>query len=84
MNKVYVLTLIDVSDGVQLTNKVEVYNNYNKAKQIFKKEVDSYYENNDLTNYNIVKSDNEFIAIHKEEQHNDFVKILLTETNIII
>ena len=83
MDKVYVLTLIDVSDGVQLTNKVEVYNNYNKAKQIFDTEVKEYMDNNDFSDYNIVKSDNEFIAIHKEEQYNDYVKILLTETNII-
>lgn len=83
MDKVYVLTLIDVSDGVQLTNKVEVYANYDKAKQIFDAEVNEYYKNNDFTDYNIVKSDNEFIAIHKEEQYNDFIKILLTETNII-
>lgn len=83
MDKVYVLTLIDVSDGVQLTNKVEVYANYDKAKQIFNAEINAYYEYNDLTNYNVVKSNNEFIAIHKEEQYNDYVKILLTETNII-
>ena len=83
MDKVYVLTLIDVSDGVQLTNKVEVYANYDKAKQIFDAEINAYYVYNDFTNYNVVKSDNEFIAIHKEKQHNDYVKIDLTETNII-
>lgn len=83
MDKVYVLTLTDVSDGVQLTNKVEVYDNYNKAKQIFDAEVKTYYEHNCFIDYNIVKSENKFIAIHKEEQYNDFVKIILTETNII-
>jgi hypothetical protein len=83
MDKVYVLTLIDVSDGVQLTNKVEVYANYDKAKQIFDAEINTYYAYNDFTNYNVVKSDNEFFAIHKEEQHNDYVKIDLIETNII-
>lgn len=83
MDKVYVLTLIDVSDGVQLTNKVEVYKDKNKAKRIFDIEINEYYKNNDFADYNIVKSDNEFIAIHKEEQYNDYVKILLIETNII-
>lgn len=83
MDKVYVLTLIDVSDGVQLTNKVEVYANYDKAKRIFDAEVKEYIDNNDFSDYNIIKSDNEFITIHKEEQHNDFIEILLTETNII-
>ena len=83
MDKVYVLTLIDVSDSVILVDRVEVYANYNKAKLIFDAEINTYYAYNDFTNYNIVKSDNEFIVIHKEEQYNDYVKILLTETNII-
>jgi hypothetical protein len=84
MDKVYVLTLTDVSDGVLLVDKVEIYKDKDKAKRIFDAEINSYYENNDFTNYNVVKSDDEFIAIHKEEQYNDFIKILLTETNIII
>lgn len=84
MDKVYVLTLIDVSDGVSLIDRVKAYRDKNKAKILFDAEVNAYYENNDFTNYNIIKSDNEFIAIHKEEQYNDYVKILLTETNIII
>ena len=83
MDKVYVLTIEDTSGATLLVNKMEAYSDYCKAKRQFDLEVKEYMDNNDFTNYNVVKSDNEFVAIHKEEQHNDFIEILLTETNII-
>lgn len=83
MDKVYVLTLIDVSDGVQLTNKVEVYTNYDKAKQIFDAEVNAYYENNDFTGYIINKSENDFSVYKEHEYLRDHIEIRIIEKYII-
>lgn len=43
-----------------------------------------YYKNHDFTNYNIRKTDNDFIAIHKENQYNNYIGIYLIDTNIVI
>lgn len=83
MDKVYVLTLIDVSDGVQLTNKVEVYANYDKAKLRFDIEIQEYLDDNDFSGYIINKSENDFSVYKKYEYMRNHIEIHIIEKYII-
>lgn len=83
MDKIYVLTIEDVDDGVFLTNKIEVYANYDKVKQIFDAEINEYFKNNDFADYIINKSENDFSVYKEYEYLRDHIEIHIKECNII-
>lgn len=84
MDKVYVLTVVDVSGGTELTNKIEAYIDYKKVKQQFDLEVKEYMNDNDFSNYHVHKSDNDFIAYEDGNYLEDHIEIHIKECNIII
>ena len=83
MDKVYILTIEDIDDGVSLINKIEVYADYNKAKQVFDAEVKTYLEKNDFTEYVINKEENDFSVYIEHEYLLNHVEIHITEQQII-
>ena len=84
MDKVYVLTIVDVSGGTELVNELEVYADYNKAKQKFDLEVKDYIDNNDFNNGHLHKSDNDFTAYEDGNYLEEHIEIHIKECNIII
>lgn len=84
MNTVYVLTIEDISGGTELTNKIEVYSNYKKAKQQFDLKVKAYINDNDFSNYYLEKSNNDFIAYENGNYLEEHIEIHIKECNIII
>lgn len=84
MDKVYVLTVVDVSGGTELTNKIEAYIDYKKAKQQFDLEVKEYINDNDFSNYHVHKSDNDFTAYEDGNYLEDHIEIHIKECNVII
>ena len=84
MDKVYILTIEDVSDGTKLTDTLDVYANYDKAKQRFDLEVKDYINNNDFSNYCVNKSDNDFTAYEDGNYLEEHIEIHIKECNIII
>ena len=84
MDKVYVLTIVDVSGGTLLVDKIEVYCDYKKAKRQFDLEVKEYINNNDFSCYHVHKSDNDFTAYEDDNYLNEHIEIHIKECNIII
>lgn len=84
MDKVYVLTVVDVSYGTELVNELEVYADYNEAKRKFDLEVEDYTNNNDFNNSRIHKSDNDFTAYEDGNYLEEHIEIHIKECNIII
>ena len=84
MDKVYVLTIEDVDDGISLTNEIEVYADYNKAKQKFDLIVKEYLDHNDFSNYVINKSERDFSVYREYEYTRHHIEIHIIENNIII
>lgn len=84
MDKVYVLTIEDVSDGTKLVDKLDVYSDYNKAKQRFDLEVKAYMNGNDFSNYTIHKSNNDFTVYEEDNYSKEHIEIHIKECNVII
>ena len=84
MDKVYVLTVEDVSNGTKIVDNLDVYSDYNKAKQRFDLEVKEYMNNNDFSNYHIHKSDNDFTTYEDGNYLEEHIEIHIKELNIIL
>ena len=84
MDKVYVLTVVDISDGKELVNRMEAYSDYRKAKRQFDLEVKEYMDDNDFSNYHVHKSDNNFTAYEDGNYLKEHIEIHIKECNIII
>lgn len=83
MDKVYVLTLTDVSDGILLVDTLDVYANYDKAKHKFDNIVKIYLDNNNFFNYHIEKTEDNFVAYLKDNYLRDHIEIHIIEKDII-
>lgn len=83
MGKVYVLTIQNVSDGTSLVDTLDVYANYDKAKQRFDTEVKEYLDDNDFSNYIVDKSENDFSVYEEYEYLRNHIEIHIKECNII-
>ena len=83
MDKVYVLTMEDVSDGTKIVDNLDVYSDYNKAKQRFDLEVKEYMNNNDFFNYYMEKTEDNFVVYLKDNYSHDHIEIHIKECNII-
>ena len=84
MDKVYVLTVVDVSDNTTLTDTLDVYANYDKAKHKFDDIVKDYLNNNDFYNYHINRTKDDFVVYLKGSYSHDHIEIHIRECNIII
>lgn len=84
MDKVYVLTMEDVSDGTKIVDNLDVYSDYNKAKQRFDLEVKKYLDNNDFFNYHMERTEDNFVVYLKDNYLHDHIEIHIKECNIII
>ena len=83
MNKVYVLTIEDVSDGTKIVDNLDIYADYSKAKQRFDSEVKEYLGDNDFFNYNVEHTTEHFVAYLKDNYSHDHIEIHIKECNII-
>lgn len=83
MDKVYVLTIQDVSDGTFLVDELDVYANYDKAKHKFDDVVKDYLDNNDFFNYHMEKNEDNFVVYLKDNYLHDHIEIHIKECNII-
>lgn len=84
MDKVYVLTIEDVSDGTKTVNNLDVYSDYDKAKRQFDLEVKECMNDNDFSDYHIYKSDNDFTVYKDDNYLKDHIEIHIKKCNVII
>ena len=83
MDKVYVLTIEDVSEGTMIVDTLDVYANYNKAKHEFNIVVKNYLDNNDFSNYHIERTEDSFVVYLKDKCLSDYINIYIKERNVI-
>ena len=84
MDKVYVLTIHDVTDGTVLVDFIEAYKDFEKASIRFEQEVKEYLQNNDFTDYIINRTNTMFQVYKNGDYYFEHVEINIKELNIIL
>ena len=78
MDKVYVLTIRDVSDGIVLTDSIEVYKDFNKAKENYD-DAKSNYDDAGFHFNEDINPKNNFFSYYKYNSIENYIEIRLIE-----